>query len=621
MVSGFNINALTNYDSRYWRVDWFGYLSYEDKSGQRRSEPLVDVYLSPFIEQPTPDSLNYKFSTDFKQSNIVTVPVSYLRILRLGDVWHKGKRVLLSHSDKMREKFDVTINSELTYTATAGAKGNLDEFLLPFPHHPYHGNATKVHCEFVEIDEGNIVIFPHYVLLQAYFARSQYVFQQLFKFGLQFNSLYDPTQSYIDNDGHAFILLKKWTPDSAASEIARLAFDDVAAKAVRKLSEGLSLQNTNKRNISPKLSFPFQGETTLDVYGKWCPLASKKGHVFIVYDILSCTASYPFTSLTYFRDNPGDKNPIKKPPLGGKNNGTPPKSRPKPPPEKNDIDLHPESEPRSNIDDLLVEGRAVTQFPDLMNKSIEKERQKDHLDESSKSSPLPSDDDLNGGNTGDGDGRGRTVPISFIPPSLEQKHKNKYKFREKLCRLALFSQLLSELSNCPRVTNTEIISVYGNLGKEERNHSYFPTTYLGSGKTSTWQYIHYIKELGFIAKGDEKYRHRRAIIAKLTVANSLTVFLAEAERRVVKVTEGWIELDTPAILLALDRNEDSISEFHLHNLLSQSAEDRGKWDHTQLPPNVESWSLRHAANDSIESGDYVHRQKNIIEKHLGFRFT
>ncbi|CAM4210163.1 hypothetical protein [Pseudoalteromonas ostreae] len=621
MVSGFNINELTNYDSQYWRVDWFGYLSYEDSSGQRRSEPLVDIYLSPFFYRPTPNKLNYKLSTNKHKVNRVQVPISYLRVIRLGDVWHQGKRFPLPYSSKMREKFrSVVISPEFTYTATAEAKGKLGDHLLPSTHHPYHKLASNVHCEFVKVDEDNLLIFPHYVLLQAYFSSSQYVFQQLFKFGLQFNSLYDPTQSYIRNDGHAFILLKKWTHDSAAPEVARLAFDEVAAKAIRRLSEGLSLQNINKSPISPKLTFPFQGKTTLDVYGKWCPLSSKR-RVFIVYDILSCNANYPFASLTYFRNNPGDKKPVKTPPPSGKGKGTPPRGRPKPPPKEKDIDLHPDSEPRSNVDDLLVEGRAITQFPDLMDKSIEKKRQKDHLDENSTVGPVSSDDDLTGGNIGDGDTHGTAVPICFIPPFLDQEHKNKYKFSEKLCRLDLFSQLLNELSNCARITNTEIISIYNNLGKEDGNHSYFPTTYLESGKTSTWQYIHYIKELGFIANGDEKYRHRRAIIAKLTVANSITVFLAEAERRIVKVTEGWIELDKTAIFLALDRNEDSISKFHLQNLLSQSAEERGKWDHTQLPSNVESWSLRHAANDSIESGDYVHRQKNLIEKRLGFKLT
>ena len=66
----------------------------------------------------------------------------------------------------MREKFSsVTITPESAYTSIAGAKGKLDDNLLPFTHHPYHGKATKVHCEFVKLDEDKILVFPHYILI------------------------------------------------------------------------------------------------------------------------------------------------------------------------------------------------------------------------------------------------------------------------------------------------------------------------------------------------------------------------------------------------------------------------------------------------------------------------
>ena len=51
MQQGFNLNAITNHDRNYWRVDWFGYLNYFDEKGVRRSEPLVDVF---FITIQTP---------------------------------------------------------------------------------------------------------------------------------------------------------------------------------------------------------------------------------------------------------------------------------------------------------------------------------------------------------------------------------------------------------------------------------------------------------------------------------------------------------------------------------------------------------------------------------------
>lgn len=613
IISEFSINSLTNFDDKYWRVDWFGYLSYEDDSGKRRSEPLVDIYLSPFREFPTSGSLNYKYSTDLKQTNVIQVPVSYLRVIRLGDVWHNGKRVPLDYSEKMREKFSsVTITPESAYTSIAGAKGKLDDNLLPFTHHPYHGKATKVHCEFVKLDEGNILVFPHYILLQAYFSKSQYVFQQLFKFGLQFDSIYDPSQSYLRNDGHAYILLKKWTHDIAAPEVARLAFDEVAAKVVRGLSENLSLQCVNNRPVSPKLKFPFEGETTLDVYGKWCPLASGR-KVFIVYDILSCDASYPFSSLEYFRDNPGDENPLNPSTQGENNKDTHLQGRPKPKvPEVGNVDMRPSSEPKSNIDELLVEGRAGTIFNDLTNKYIDKRRQKAHLGDSSPTVYQPFVDGLEGGNTGEGDTQGVSAPVDFQLPQNE--FENKFIFKDKICRLSLFKNVIGALQQLPYVTNYEFIPLFSELGHQHSPDSFFPITYTDSGRKSTWQYINYFK--GFTASGKEKYKHRRALIAKLSLSSGLDVFLIEAERRKYKIQNGWVELDDTSIFLSIAHSANTYTSYELATCLTKCSKERGSWQPFSLERSIKCIPIKHPQHITISSGDYVRRQVAIIERHI-----
>ena len=615
MISGFNIQSLTNFDNQYWRIDWFGYLSYEDTSGQRRSEPLVDIYLSPFQERPTPDSLNYKYSTNLKQTNVVKVPVSYLRVLRMGDVWYQGKRMPLTHSGRMREKFNITINSDFAYTATAGARGKLDDFLLPFTHHPYHGKATKVHCEFVKLDDEKLLIFPHYILLQAYFSRSQYVFQQLFKFGLQFDSIYDPSQSYITHDRHAFILLKKWTHDVAAPEVARLAFDEVAAKAVKSLSENLSLQSVNGRPISPKLKFPFEGETTLEVYGKWCPLTSGR-KVFIVYDILSCNAAYPFSSLDYFRDNPGDKDPMKG--YSKKNQeDTLQRGKAKPQASESDIDMHPDSEPKRNVEELLAEGREGTIFKDLLNKHIDKQRKNAHLEELSAASFNPVIDKLIGGNTGDGNTQSNVAPVDFRIP--ESEYENKFIFDHKICRLTLFRQVLNEINKLPRVKNVEYVAINQELSNCDNTYSTFPVTYTDGGRKSTWQYINYYK--GFRLEGCEKYRLRQALIAKINLYAGHEITLIETQRRVFKVESGWVELDTTSLFLNATSVDSELTKNQLHFLLERCSESRGTWEHIGINNQSKSLSIKHPSNNTIYEGSYADRQIAIIEKNLEFSFA
>ncbi|MGA4604986.1 hypothetical protein [Pseudoalteromonas maricaloris] len=513
----------------------------------------------------------------------------------------------------MRERFDsVTINSETAYTSTAGAKGKLDDFLLPFTHHPYHGKATKVHCEFVKLDDDRLLVFPHYIILQAYFSRSQYVFQQLFKFGLQFDSIYNPSQSYITDEGDAFILLKKWTHDVAAPEVARLAFDEVAAKAVRGLSENLSLQSVNDRPISPKIRFPFEGETTLEVYGKWCPLTSGR-KVFIAYDILSCNAAYPFSSLDYFRDNPGDKDPLAGADKGNKKEEAQKKGKSKPVSTEDDcIDMQPENEPRRDTEELLVEGRAGTIFNDLTSKRIDKKRLKAHLEAQDGATYQPYVDSLAGGNTGDGDTHGITTPVDFQLPNSE--FEDKFIFKDPICRLYLFRQVIDELKNTLHITSAEYISLFQELGHQQSADSFFPTTYTVTGRKSTWQYINYFK--GFTKSGREKYHRRRALVAKLGMSSGHDIFLIEAERRIHKIQKGWVELDDTSIFLSIIDSANTYTKYELAACLTKSTEERGKWQAFPKERSIKCASIRHPHHTTILSGDYVRKQAAIIKRHI-----
>lgn len=518
----------------------------------------------------------------------------------------------------MRERFDsVTINSETAYTSTAGAKGKLDDFLLPFTHHPYHGKATKVHCEFVKLDDDRLLIFPHYIILQAYFSRSQYVFQQLFKFGLQFDSIYDPSQSYTTDEGDAFILLKKWTHDVAAPEVARLAFDEVAAKAVRGLSESLSLQSVNGRPISPKIKFPFEGVTTLEVYGKWCPLTSGR-KVFIVYDILSCNAAYPFSSLVYFRDNPGDRDPLKDSPQRNKGDSTRQRGKPKSSASENDIDMQPESEPKNNIDELLAEAREGTIFNDLANKHIDKQRQNEHLEKHLAASYNPIIEGLIGGNTGYGDSQSNIAPVDFRLP--ESEYENKFIFDHKICRLTLFRQVLNEIGKLPRVKSVEFVAINQEPRDCDDTYSTFPVTYTDGGRKSTWQYINYYK--GFRVEGREKYRLRQALVAKINLYAGHEIMLIEAQRRVFKVESGWVELDTTSLFLSTTSVDSGHTKNQLYFLLGRCSESRGTWEHVAGNNNQsKSLSIKHPSNNTISEGSYANRQIAIIEKNLEFSFA
>ena len=612
--STFRIDALTNCDDNYWRIDWFGYLRYFDDTGIRRSEPLVDVFLSAFKSAPTSDSLNYKRSTAYDQARCVQVPISYLRLLRLGDVWHKGSRVEVPRAKSMLATFrNIDINQHTTQTLRASSKNEHGSYILPFSYHPYHMKATQTYCEVIKLAGDRTLIVPHYVLLQAYFARSQYVFQQLFKFGIDFESIYDPSKSYLTPDGAAFVLLKKWTHDVAATEVARMAFDAIAQSAVKSMSQQFAVQQANGEPVRPKTSFPFEGRTTLKVFGKWCPLNSGKNshQVFVVFDILSCSAQYPFNKLEYFRDNPGDKLKSQGSSKRKDNSGSN-YQKPKPKVSSSlEIEAMPDQEPSNRLDELELEARQGTVFHDLAGKPIEKKRAQPHKDLLNNQVSL-NIEDVQQGNTGEGDSRSVVAPVDFQLPRTD--YEDKFIFKTRICRLKLFLEVIEKISLSPTIISLEFLQLFQNAGDSNVRYSRFPTQYLKSGRPTTWQYINYFK--GSLTDSLQRFQYRKALVVKLELANGNSVYLIEAERRIIPVYEGWVELDTTAIFLAIVKQPGSISKYQLCQLLKSCSVLRGTWD-KQILTVAESNPIKHPANSAVESGNYVDRQIKILERHLG----
>ena len=51
--------------------------------------------------------------------------MSYLRVIRLEDVWHNGKRVPLEYTEKMREKFNIEVIGMLTMFLNKSREWNI----------------------------------------------------------------------------------------------------------------------------------------------------------------------------------------------------------------------------------------------------------------------------------------------------------------------------------------------------------------------------------------------------------------------------------------------------------------------------------------------------------------
>lgn len=616
----FDINNLTNNDSQYWRVDWFGYISYEDKNGDRRSTPLVSVYLSPLVKHPSKihaiESIN---SSNYKSSRKVEVPVAYLMLLRLGDIWHKGNLYASPRYKQLTANNISFLNNEGLETLKVSHRDNQGNFLVPFNFHPYHQHAPSAYCEVFTSGDTTFIV-PHWVILQAYFSSCSYLFEQQFRFGLALNTIYAPNESFI-KDGHGELQLKKQVHDVAAKDVARIAWDSQTNKAYKMVSNSLSTANNNGRNITPKTQFPFSSTTNLKMKGKELPYkgSNQTSRALFVYQILSCTAQYPFESLTFYRDNPGkvDEEDRGSPPKSG--NGT---SRPRKVPSTNEkTELTPALEPNSQLEKLLLTTQKRTSLLGADNIKVEKKYKNLSSPENNQPSHVVNEH-VDTGNFGQGNNYGNGAPISMSQSQEKDKTEKKetFIFPEKPCRLNVFRRLCNKIAKLNNVKNVSFIAVNNHLSYQQGSYSYFPRTFTPTGRDRTWRYLDYIK-----SSSTDKQKHRRVLIIKITVG-STSLYLLEIERRVVKSKkfDGWIELDNMAMLALSSKTETALEEQYLKSLLQTCAENSGTWQHRNDTTTIDGFkmkTLKHPGNETLLTPE-IHDQRLManIESTLGVSF-
>lgn len=295
---------MTPDEENLWRIDFFGYLKHTN-------QPLIRVWLSKVYNEfsSITDRKHAAFNsvklTDFKHQHFSDVPISYLLILRIGQIWKNGSlhlspsyRETRLNSVEISEKNCTTVLAS-SYEDVAEPNSNYKkrEYYLPKTHHPYHEHCTKTSCEIV-VHNGRKYIFPHIVLIQAYFQLNSWAFTQLFEFGIALDNLFYPQNTFCE-DRKATVQLRPKVKDVSAPIIARIAFNKWANRAAKKISESITLQHQKGWSLTPATTFPFRGRTNLELRGKYLP------DNFVVYDMISCSSAFPFDELDFYRDNAG----------------------------------------------------------------------------------------------------------------------------------------------------------------------------------------------------------------------------------------------------------------------------------------------------------------------------
>ncbi|MDE1981592.1 MAG: hypothetical protein KGI81_04570 [Betaproteobacteria bacterium] len=278
------IEAFPN-DNKIWRLDWLGDISF--RRHIRFRTPLIRVSLSPWQ-----DDFPYQKQTQIQ----VELPIGTLPVLGIGTLWHQGRNI----SDPPYDEaiFNVLSKKGQTRLIKSGIATEKGEFVIPFDSHHFHSLHTHSWCLAIKTEERATLIIPCQEIIRFYFGSSSGLLTRLAR------GPFDPTKFWqstnIDHQsGHVHIDLAQGISGRSASDIARIAFDPHALRCAKLIPASLIASPENKRY--PQAHLPFSGTSTLKVKGM--RIGRPADNRFLVFQILSCSYPFPFSSLTYTMTN------------------------------------------------------------------------------------------------------------------------------------------------------------------------------------------------------------------------------------------------------------------------------------------------------------------------------
>ncbi len=293
-------------DNRTWRIDWFDKVT---RNPIVESDPTIKVMLSPVFNNTK--SILDDWATDWPQSKVIELPISYLNRISIGSTWKNGK-LDDSLSRKKDKAYFINMdippqNTEPVFNTISGESiGKIWNYM----------QFSKTNCLILEdcisslANQRNTlkrVIIPCPELVRFYFATSTKLVRKIIYHSD--DSLWNELILIKDSEGNIrtkisgselLLTLKTLIPNPDCWPIARLWTDNIARREVNRLYRslaGATMMLKNEEHI--KMGFPFCGTSHLKVYGK----KSVDGKSLLVLNIESCDADFHFSKLELDREN------------------------------------------------------------------------------------------------------------------------------------------------------------------------------------------------------------------------------------------------------------------------------------------------------------------------------
>jgi len=590
MDSVVEIEGLTDGDG-IWRIVWFGYLNYDTPQG-RWPEPGISVYLVKVkldAESPEP----------FENLDVLTLrakwfPVSYLSLMRLGDLWCKGR---LFKKGNYKNITVSNINVRDGESVGVGISGNA-EFNIQRGSYPFWKGAENSLCAFFNSKSSGTVIIPHIVILQSYFGANSYLLSQIFSGDYRYKYLYKQAYKKIKDNGQTvhYIELANNLLSDVTPLVARIAFSEKAKHSLELIDFELASCKLNNQPLVLRTWFPFDECVDLDLHGEYVKIANNQ-RAFLVYQISSCSGSFPFENLIQIVEKQGQKQRGK----DTSGQGNPFKKAKK----KKVIKLGPYSTNNNLIHAIRVPSFVETSFNNLtpmfqkvvFEEAVNREEATQSRDEVDHQTG-----NLCGTPHGS-DGVKRTT-------KSEEENENGYRFKTKFCRLKQFIDAMKQLKIKYPDISYNFLQL--NHGARDNNpyYSYFRRELTPKGYVKSWPYIE-LKEL----ENDSENLRRGVIICEVYFG-SKTYHIFEIERLMFSKNGGFYESNNYSMLfvnLPVDTKDEKY--LLLLKILKSCAVNSGRWSKLG---DILRTTKSHPENKHMENPkDYILRLSNQIAMGLG----
>lgn len=292
-------------DGRRWRLDWLGAV---DRNPNISSEPTITVALSPVRDGVSnPATISDVLS---QEQMIVRVGIGQMPYLRVGSIW-RNKRVLQEIAGKSLDLMEVNISPSTVNLIPIGSKiADKRRVVPPYLYSFMGGLSAKCLAIHYNGDPYGIIL-PTTEAIRFYYAGStdlaHIAFWGMYQHGLE--KIINPELSGFPQDHQrCYLRLRRWLADEDAWTIGRVLQNPIAAQGARRIYDALIRDSANRQPGFPECDLPFSG--TVQWKARVLPMpVNGKPDRFLIFELLRCSAPFPFDELEVTRDNDGTKAP------------------------------------------------------------------------------------------------------------------------------------------------------------------------------------------------------------------------------------------------------------------------------------------------------------------------